>query len=195
MISELFCYGMFFFPPWAERKRDFFKKKKNTQLKRSFCGNHGLIVRQVINRRCQGLPNLQPALPAMQERGGEHQSELTHTNQWWALWMSEKKNAYINHIKKRLFCSPLYNKQLKIHEKALKELNRVLCLCPGSSWIVFEILINTGKKRRKIIYRTVISKTVPARSKKFNWLLLCKTAHEYKTRNGQKQKLLTTDCL
>lgn len=82
MISELFCYGMFFFfPPWAERKRDFFfKKKKNTQLKRSFCGNHGLIVRQVINRRCQGLPNLQPALPAMQERGGEHQSELTHTN-------------------------------------------------------------------------------------------------------------------
>jgi len=84
--------------------------------------------------------------------------------------MSEKKKNCLHQSYKKTFCSPLYNKQLKIHEKALKELNRVLCLCPGSSWIVFEILINMGgeKKRRKITYRTVIRKTVPARSKKFS---------------------------
>lgn len=82
LLRYVFCFS-----PRGLKGKGTSKKK----FKRSFCGNHGHIVRQVINGRCQGLPNLQPALPAMQEWGGEHQSELTHTNQWWALWMSEKK--------------------------------------------------------------------------------------------------------
>jgi len=63
--------------------------------------------------------------------------------------MSEKKKNCLHQSYKKTFCSPLYNKQLKIHEKALKELNRVLCLCPGSSWIVFEILINMGGEKEE----------------------------------------------
>lgn len=134
---------------------------------------------QTFNQHCQLCKN---------EEGSTNQSLPIQINDEHYECLRRKKTANINHIK-NTFCSPLYNKQLKFHEKALKELNRVLCLCPGSSWIVFEILINMGKKkkRRKITYRTVIRKTVPARSKKFTWLLLCNTAHEYKTRNGQKQ--------